>query len=32
VAEPALSDAQKQELQACLQASKRPLVLYGGSG
>ena len=32
VAEPALSDAQKQELQACLQASKRPLILYGGSG
>ena len=32
VAEPALSDAQKQELQAFLQASKRPLVLYGGSG
>jgi len=32
VAEPDLSDAQKQELQACLKASKRPLVLYGGSG
>ena len=32
VAEPALSHAQKAQLQACLQASKRPVVLYGGSG
>ena len=32
LAEPALSHAQKAQLQACLQASKRPVVLYGGSG
>ena len=32
VAEPALSHAQKAKLQAYLQASKRLVVLYGGSG
>ena len=32
LAEPALSHAQKAQLQACLQVSKRPVVLYGGSG
>ena len=32
VAEPALSHAQKAQLQVFLQASKRPVVLYGGSG
>ena len=32
VAEPALSHAQKAQLQVYLQASKRPVVLYGGSG
>ena len=32
VAEPALSHAQKAKLQAYLQAGKRLVVLYGGSG
>ena len=32
LAEPALSHAQKAQLQACLKTSKRPVVLYGGSG
>jgi len=29
---PDLSSAQKDQLQACLRAAKRPVVLYGGSG